>query len=1707
MKVLVIGSGGREYAIVRKLAQSPQVKELFALPGNGGIANYATCVPGNPTDIESIVEFAQKEKMDWVAVIPDDPLALGLVDALEAQGIKCFGPTQAAAQIESSKAYAKELMAKYQIPTAKYQVFTQIDQARTYLENQNFPIVIKADGLALGKGVIIAQDKAQAQTALHDLMENQVFGASGKTVVIEEYLTGPEVTVLAFTDGKTLVTFPSAMDHKRIGDGDQGLNTGGMGAISPNPYYTEEIAKTCAEQIFYPTLHALQAEGRPFKGCLYFGLMLCADGPKVIEYNARFGDPETQALLPLLQTDLFEIMVAIRQQRLAEIEVKFLDQASCCVCVAAQGYPVTYQKGQPVKIAPAIAQRVDIAGCARKNGQLVSNGGRVLSVTNTAPDLASAITASYADLEQIEFADAYYRHDIGARALTAIDQAIPTGQTNDLEEVGEMDSAMINKEIKTAPASSYSVYVEKKPEYRQEAAALKHDIEHFLGIEQISEVRVINRYDLDNIPADLVDTIKKQVLSEAQLDQVSPEISFNPQLDFVVRFLPGQFDQRAASIKECIKLLAPQVEAEVQTSKIYKLRGNLTGEQIAQIKNYLINPVESEEISYQPTAKFSQFSVSTPEDHSQLVDFLDHSTSELAKLSQELGLAMDLADLQLCQEYFRSEGRYPTLTELRVIDTYWSDHCRHTCFGTHLENIQIADPQIQTAFENYQRLRPKTGPVTLMDLATVATKILKSQGKLDNLDESDEVNACTVKIKVQIDGAEEDWLLLFKNETHNHPTEIEPFGGAATCIGGAIRDPLSGRAYVYGAMRVTGAADPTQPVSETLPGKLSQRQICLGAAAGYSSYGNQIGVATGIVSEHYHPNYVAKRLEVGAVIAAAPQNQVRREKPAPGDLIILLGGATGRDGLGGATGSSKSHTTQSITVCGAEVQKGNAPEERKLQRLFRNPQATRLIKKCNDFGAGGISVAIGELADGLAINLDLVRKKYAGLNGTELAISESQERMAVVIDPADREEFLALAVAENLQAQVVAEVTASPRLTMNYQGETIVDLSREFLNSNGAKKHAQVTVPQAENLPKFELNSTDFASALKETLADLNVCSQRGLIERFDATIGAGTVTLPFGGRQQLTPAQTMVQKISSPTADTITCSAMAYGFNPQITDQAPFHGAYLAVIESVTKLIAAGVSLETVYLSLQEYFKKPNTDPQRWGSPFAALLGAFQAQIDLQVAAIGGKDSMSGTFEHLDVPNTLVSFAVGTLPITQVVTGEFKAAGHYVYHWRPKLARQLPNATSLHRIYQTFTQLNREAKISAAFTPNYGGVAAAIYKMAIGNQLGFKYSALADLEQLFAYDYGSLIVTSEVDLASELEELAGEDFTWQLIGQVIAQPVLVYGTQKLSLAELSPVYEGRLASVYPTEVTDELGVGNLFRPEQTLVGLEVSAVEKTKIKYMQTPLGQAKPQVLIPVFPGTNCEYDSAKAVAAAGADPEIFVLNNLDERHIEQTIEDFSAAIARSQMVFLPGGFSGADEPDGSAKLIAAFFRNQQIKQAVTELLDSRGGLMLGICNGFQALIKLGLLPGGRIIDPIVTNPTLTYNTIARHQAKIVRTKVVNNHSPWLRNAQVGKVYQVPISHGEGRFIAGEESLNDLVTNGQIVTQYVDEQGNPTLEITHNPNGSMLAIEGICSPDGRVLGKMGHSERIGHGLYQNLPGAYDLGLFTSAVQYFQGE
>ena len=1239
----------------------------------------------------------------------------------------------------------------------------------------------------------------------------------------------------------------------------------------------------------------------------------------------------------------------------------------------------------------------------------------------------------------------------------------------------------------------YRCYSEKRPGFDVEARGLFDSLHNLLEIQSLSGVRYLCRYDVEGVDEAVYERAKHIVFSEPMADVCYDEafpLPEGPHAVLAVEPLPGQFDQRADSCAQCIQLMTQGERPAVAAAKVYVLEGTLSDADLAKIRTYLINPVEAREASMdKPQTLHAVYEI--PTEVASVLGFVQMDAGALDALRQSLGLAMDLDDLKFLQAYFRDEEhRDPTITEVRMVDTYWSDHCRHTTFLTQIDNVTFEDPMVQEAYDRYLAARVEVygeekaakRPVTLMDIATAAAKVLKKRGYLKNLDESEEINACSIKVTVHVDGKPEEWLLMFKNETHNHPTEIEPFGGAATCLGGAIRDPLSGRSYVYQAMRVTGAGDPTVPLSKTLPHKLPQRKLCTTAAAGYSSYGNQIGLATGLVHEFYHPGYVAKRMEIGAVVGAAPIQNVIREVPEPGDIVILLGGKTGRDGCGGATGSSKKHTEASLETCGAEVQKGNPPEERKLQRLFRNPDVTRMIRRCNDFGAGGVSVAIGELADGLDIDLNAVPKKYDGLDGTELAISESQERMAVVVRARDVDAFIAAAAKENLEAVVVATVTDKNRLRMTWNGKTIVDVSRDFLNTNGCAKHADAIVPalpipDAANLP----DGDTLQEKILHQMSSLGICLERGLTERFDGSIGASSVFMPYGGKNQLTPTQVMAATLPALNGQCSTASVMAFGFDPYYTEQNPFLGAAAAVVESVAKLVAAGCDYKTAYLTFQEYFERLGRDPHRFGKPLSALLGAYKAQEELCLGAIGGKDSMSGSFDDMDVPPTLVSFAIAPEEADRLISPEFKAAGHPVYLFdAPYTPDGAPDYPAIKPMWEEITSLIRAGKIVSAWALSVGGVSEAICKMAIGNDIGFAFDEMFPSEALFLKNFGGLVVEATEELPAY----------WK-IGVTTAQPEITISDEVIDLDTLKATLEGTLESVFPTQAPAS--------------DAHLQTVSYTERSAAAPAVKCARPLAVIPVFPGTNCEYDTAKAIENAGGAAEIIVVRNYSADALAQSAEQLEAAIRRAQMVILPGGFSGGDEPDGSGKFIASFLRGPGIKDAVHELLGKRDGLMLGICNGFQALIKLGLVPYGEIRDLDENCPTLTFNLIGRHQSRYVTTRVASVKSPWLSSFSVGDLHSIAISHGEGRFVAPQAEIDRLAQNGQIAFQYTDLAGNPSMDIAFNPNGSLCAIEGITSPDGRVLGKMGHTERFSPYVGKNIYGGKYQPIFANGVNYFK--
>lgn len=1759
MDILVIGGGGREHAIVTALKKSARVGTVYCAPSNAGINSEAEPVEAKVNEFEKIAAFlADHPSVEMTVVAPDNPLADGLVNYLGERGHRAFGPTKEAAIIEASKAFSKDLMKLNGIPTAKYETFKDHEEALEYVRRQEYPLVIKADGLALGKGVIICQNLEEAEEALIEIMLNEKFGKGNTEVIVEEFLVGREVSILSFTDGKTIVPMLSSQDHKKAFDGDLGPNTGGMGAFCPSPYYTPDIAKTTYETIMLPTMHAMNKLGRTFKGVLYFGLMMTEKGVSVLEYNARFGDPETQAVLPLLKTDLVDIMEAVIDERLDEIDIEWSEDTAVTVVAASDGYPGNYEKGKKITIGDVGECKVYHAGTAlNEEGDLVTNGGRVLALTAIGSDIPDAREKAYAAMQNVSFEGMFYRTDIGLKPEPQVEEEpeaveeegmeaasveeiaeeavekvaeeeivaeeepaektvaeddpvaeeIPVAWETPVEGVATQEEALVEEavpaeqiveEIPVAEevvaedegdSSIFRIFVEKKVGFDIPAKRVKDDLSNVLKVD-VKNVRMFLRYDVDGLTKEEMDKAIVNVFSEPPCDTVYREKlpSMSGYRVFGVEFLRGQYDQRADSSEQCVELLLDGKKPLVRTATIYAVETD-DDAIVERIRRYLVNPTDSK-LCEMKKPRSLEFEAEDNSAIEKVEGFLKWSKKEMEDYHSRNGFAMSLKDLLFVRDYFKGKRREPTVTELKVIDTYWSDHCRHTTFLTELKNVDLGDnAELKKGYQLYQSLfkqiyaKRKDKYVCLMDVATIGTKALKAMGRLTDLDESEEINACSVKVQAKLEnGTTEDWLVMFKNETHNHPTEIEPFGGAATCLGGAIRDPLSGRVYVYQAMRITGAGDVFQDVSDTMPGKLPQRVISKTATAGFSSYGNQIGLAAGIVHEVYHPNYVAKRLETGFVIGAAPAQNVVRERPVKGDMIILLGGETGRDGCGGATGSSKAHNVDSVTECGAEVQKGNPLTERKIQRFFRNEKATRLIKKCNDFGAGGVAVAIGELADGLDIYLEKVPKKYKGLTVTEIAISESQERMAVVVAKETAREFLRLVKEENLSGTVVAKVTDTARMRMFLNGATVVDIERKFLDTNGVRQTADVkcrtfrkegvTAVYGEDTANA-LSAGDYTTALKSVLADPNMMIQKGLQETFDSSIGAGSVLAPFGGKYQLTPAINMAARLPMTDKNCRTVSLCSWAFDPAITEKNPYAGGQLAVLASVSKLVAGGANPDKIRLTLQEFFRRMNGDPKRFGEPFAALLGALNAQINLHAPAIGGKDSMSGSFEDIDVPNTLISFAMACMDVEDVKHNVFNA-GQTLY--RVRLSENgVPDYAKIADIYNKVYQDLKENRLVGATVTERGGAIGAIVHGIIGNKLGVRFTAMN--ESLFTADLGDLILAATDFVPAYAEKIAE-----------VTDDGMITGGVETTVEEALDILSGH-EKIYPTtkESNGYLETISYFKKGKT------------------SDLHIVKPKVFIPVFPGTNCEYDTAKRFLMEGAEPQIFVVKNGNSSEIAESVKEMEKLIRASQILMFPGGFSGGDEPDGSGKFIATTFRNPYLQEAVADLLEQRDGLALGICNGFQALIKLGLLPHGKITPMKEDSPTLTFNTVNRHVATVVRTRIATTASPWLSDFKVGDVFAVPISHGEGRFTANDSQMEKIVENGQIATQYVDFNNNATMASPYNPNGSRFAVEGLISENGRVFGKMGHTERYHKGLYQNLDENFDMNIFRCGVKYFK--
>ena len=1666
MDVLIIGSGAREHAIAYKLKQSKKVEDIYVAPGNAGISQIATCIDINANDDSELLKFAYENQIDLTIVGPEDPLCAGIVDLFEAHDLKIYGPHRVAAELEGSKSFAKEFMIRNDIPTAKYLKTKDLTEAKKaykdMLEGSIYKkAVIKADGLCAGKGVLVGESIEQGYEFLEDVLNSNVFGDTH--VVIEEYLEGIEASLLCFVDSGSIIPMPTAKDHKKIFEGERGPNTGGMGTFSPN-HIADAYMDEMMEKVAIPFHKGLEKENMSYRGIIFFGIMLTSEGVKVLEFNTRFGDPETQSILMRLETDLLDIFTASLDDKLDTLDIRWSDKKALTLVLASQGYPSKYEKGLKITgLEDNLQGTVFHAGTKKLGQDIVTNGGRVLSLTALGDTLDEAYEKAYSMADKIDFKGKTFRKDIGP---------------------------MVKR-----------VYTCKKDKFDLEASALLKELKESYGID-LESIKPYQRYDIEGLTDLEIEKIKGTILSEPPVDDIyTGEEAFklekNLKNPLVVQFHKGQYDQREDGLLQSIAVALSKEDVKARSSRVFEISGTITEEDMKTIKKHLINPVDQEEGDMKLPSILSEDEIQV-EDEKSIEGFISMTKEELEDFYNENSLAMKLEDLKFFRDYFKNEEkRDPSRAELAIVDTYWSDHCRHTTFNTIIKDIRFretANAAIEKAFlktyEDYINMRNETHkkdkPVSLMDMATIMAKSMRGKGELEDLEVSDEINACSVKIKVKVNGEEEDYLLMFKNETHNHPTEIEPFGGASTCLGGAIRDPLSGRSYVYQAMRVTGSADPRESLSETLEGKLPQKKITTEAARGYSSYGNQIGLCTGLVDEVYHDGFKAKRMEVGAVIGAAPLENVKREKPASGDVIVLIGGRTGRDGVGGATGSSKEQTEKSIEISSAEVQKGNAPSERKLQRLFRNEKAAKLIKKCNDFGAGGVSVAIGELADGLLVHLDKVPLKYKGLTPMEIAISESQERMACVLDPKDLEEFLALCHEENIEGTVVAYVTDENRLVMKYKDSVIVDISREFLDSSGVTSYQdiEVDIPASVNF----IEGTDISNikfALLDRMQDLNTCSKKGLVERFDSSIGAGSLFIPLGGKNQLTPSQGMVSLVPSLKGDTTTASIMTYGYNPYLSEESPFHGAYYAVIDSLSKIAAIGGDVSKVRLSFQEYFEKLGEDSLKWGKPFAALLGSLRAQMDLNIPAIGGKDSMSGTYKDLNVPPTLISFAVTTADMEAITSGELKKSGSYIGVISTPVDKDgLLDMDIFKENLKLLKGLKESGKLLSAYAGGHDGLLGGLSKMAIGNSIGLDLKDL-DYKEALKPIYGSFIV-----------ELSEEDPFVTEIGVAIDEKIIKIGhVVEISLEDIRKSYEGTLESIFPT--------GNNEPKKEVFdygaIGQSAKSLSKVNIKI-------SKPNVIIPVFPGSNCEYDSAMAFEKAGAASKIQVFKNLTLKDIDESILELEKSIRSSQILMIPGGFSLGDEPDGSGKFIAAVLRNERIKDAINELLERNDGLILGICNGFQALIKTGLLPYGEIKELDASSPTLTHNEVGRHVAQFVKTKVMSNNSPWTVGMNIGEIHDIPVSHGEGRFIGSEEFIKELYANGQVAFSYVDESGALSMNRPFNPNGSFGAIEGITSPCGKILGKMGHTERVQKGLYKNYKKVdTKQNLFENGVSYFK--
>ena len=1627
MNILIIGSGGREHALGKKIAKSD--RNLFFAPGNGGTSQLGKNIDINVDEIDKLVEFAKENDIDYTVVGPELPLCQGIVDEFEKNNLKIFGVNKAASKFESSKGYTKEFLNKYDIKTAAYLRTENQDEAIEYanklLEEKGI-VVLKRDGLAAGKGVYIIEDKKELEETIADIFSKD------KEIVIEEYIAGFEMSLLCLTDSKNIIPLPTSKDHKRIFDKDLGPNTGGMGTYAPN-VEAEAYKEQIAAEILPKIVEGFNKENIDYRGVLFIGFMINESGIYVLEFNVRFGDPETQVVLELIDNDILDLLMATSNAKLDKVDLKINNKKATCLVLASEGYPGAYESGKEISFDDDIRSTIYHAGTKKENGKILTAGGRVLNIVATDDNFDDAIKEVYDDAEKINFAGIYYRKDIGP--------------------------------------SVKRVYVRRKDSYDFESQNLKTKINNTLDID-LEDLKIYKRYDIETSNENL-EKILYQVLAEAPVDEVYAfDDAIKLQASFknavASQYLPGQFNPREKGVIDTASLIIDDKNLEVKASTVYEL-SDVSESDLAKIEEFLINPVDSQQVS------IIGIPTTLKTDHDKNLEnktydgFRDYDDKDLSWFLEENSMAMSLDDIRMVRDYFKEENRDPNETEIKILDTYWSDHCRHTTFNTYLDiefdTATLLDETIRDSFEKYLQMRKALDikkPINLMSFGTILAKYMRANDNFDDLEVSSEINACSIYTKVRVlkDGKEslEDYLLMFKNETHNHPTEIEPFGGASTCLGGAIRDPLSGRAYVYQSMRLSGAANIKEDYSQTLEGKLPQAKITYEAAQGYSSYGNQIGLATGLVDEFYHEGYKAKRMECGAVMAAAPAKNVKRIDPAPGDIVILLGGKTGRDGVGGATGSSKSHNISSIETESAQVQKGNAPEERKIQRLFRNPKAAKLIKKCNDFGAGGVAVAIGELADGIDIYLDRVPLKYKGLKPFEIALSESQERMAVVISKDDKENFMNLTSEENLEATEVATITDNNTMTMYYKEEVIAKISYDFINTNGADRYADVEVV-SEDVPAILTKKDNDPNKFFEKVESLDVASKKNLIEMFDSSVGKNTVLNPLGGKKLLNPSQVMAARLPVDEGVSKTASIMSYGFDPYLSSESQYLGGYYAVVESISKLVAIGSDLNQIRLTFQEFYEKMDSK-KAWSKPLKSLLGAFEVTNHFSMPPIGGKDSMSGTFENIKVPPTLISFAVTTEDVENIITNDLKGEGKLGLIKTSYKKDGTLDLEELENNYQNLIKDIREGNIISAIALDRKGLLANVYEQAIGNT-GFTL----DYDNLYNPMYGSFVV----------EYKDSRDFI-ENIGN-FSDDIVING-KKLDEEKLSESYIHSLDEVFP--------------------GYEEVKYQELKTNKVNRKLKSDKPvdkpRAIILAAPGTNCEWDTKDALSKAGAETEILVFRNQNEKDIKESIDRLDKEIRKSQIFVIPGGFSLGDEPDGSAKFLANILRNEKIAQAIDYLLNENDGLILGICNGFQALVKTGLLPYGEVLVPEDDDPTLTNNTSTRHIATFVNTKTLTNNSPWTNGVDLERTYRIPVSHGEGRFIVNEEKLQELLDNDQVFSVYET-----------SPNGSNYNIEGIISKDGKILGRMGHAERIDENLFKNVYDVNRENIFENAVEYFR--